>query len=196
MEIKELSRNDAVEMYKKQGYGVKGKKLKGKEYKAKLYSTFLSRYKQTLECENPQKLVVAYADMLEVLQSLMKATKTKFKNNITNPKYQAMQWYKKLAPISSKQKLENARIDLMQKFYELIPMRTEAVKDHLNEMVESLYDLVESHKLSFERKADREKVSFASVNTMNKMMCEKLGGFDKGIYIESVSKIKTSNLSA
>ena len=33
MEVKELSRNKAAEMYKAQGFAVKGKVLKGKEYK-------------------------------------------------------------------------------------------------------------------------------------------------------------------
>lgn len=196
MEIRELSRNESVLKYKAEGCAVKGKRLKGKEYKKELYSLFLSRYKQTLDCNNPQKLVVIYADMLEVLQSLMKMTNTKFKNNLADPKRQAMQWYKDLAPTNSKNKLTEARIDLMQKFYELIPMRTEAVRDHLNEMVEALRNLVECHKLSFETKVDREKVSFVSVNEMNKKIHEKLGGFDKGVYIESVSKIKTANLSA
>jgi hypothetical protein len=134
--------------------------------------------------------------MLEVLQSLMKHTKTKFKNSLTDPKYQAMQWYKNLSPIDSSERVKEARIDLMQKFQDLTMMKTEAVRDHLNEMVESLYNLVECHKLSFARKLDREKVSFASVNATNKKMCENLGGFDKGVYIESVSKIKTANLSA
>ena len=182
MIINELSRNNAAEMYKAQGYGVKGKKLKGKEYKVQLYSLFLSRYKQTLENDKPQKLQVTYADMVEVVTTLMTITKTKFKNNLSDKKQQALDWYKNLSP--SKSKLHEARTDLIQKFYELIPMRTEAVKDQLNDMLVSLRNLVETHELSF-----------AKVEEMRKTMREKLGGFDKGIYIESVSKTKTADLT-
>lgn len=183
MEIRELSRNYAAEMYKTQGYGdIKGKKLKGKEYKKELYSLFLSRYKQTLINDKPQKLQVYYADMVEVVITLMSITKTKFKNGLDNKKQQVLQWFKDLSP--SKNKLKEARIDLIQKFYELIPMRTEAVKDQLNEMLVSLRNVVEKHELSF-----------ANVEELRKTMCEKLGGFDKGIYLESVSKTKISTYS-
>ena len=123
MEINELSRNRAVEVYKTQGYGVKGRIIKGKEYKVQLYSLFWARFKQTLDCDNPQKLVVLYADMLEVLQSLMKHTKTKFKNNLADPKYQAMQWYKDLSPLDTAERLKGLRIDLMQKFQDLMMMK-------------------------------------------------------------------------
>ena len=183
MEIRGLSRNNAAEVYKERGYGVKGKKLKGKEYKVQLYSLFLSRYKQTLESDKPEKLQVSYADMVEVVTTLMMLTKTKFKNCLADKKQQALDWYKNLSP--SKTRLQEARVDLIQKFYELIPMRTEAVKDQLNDMLVSLRNLVESHELSF-----------AKVEEKRKMMREKLGGFDKGVYIESVSKIKTANLSS
>ena len=182
MEVKELSRNKAAEMYKAQGFAVKGKVLKGKEYKKQLYSLFLTRYKETLSNDKPQKLQVSYADMAEVITTLMAATKTKFKNNLTDKKQQAINWYKNLSP--SKNKLAEARVDLIQKFYELIPMRTEAVKDQLNEMLISLCNLVETHELSF-----------AKVEEMRKTMREKLGGFDKGVYIESVSKIKIADLT-
>ena len=183
MEIKELSRNNAVEMYKEQGYAVNEKKLKGKEYKKELYSLFWSRYKETLEVDKPQKLQVCYADMAEVVSTLMVATKTKFKGGVADKKQQALDWYKSLSP--SKNKLAEARSDLIQKFYELIPMKTEAVRDQLNETLISLRNLVVSHNLSF-----------AKVEEIRQAKREKLGGFDKGIYIESVSKIKTSNLSA
>ena len=182
MVIRESSRNNAAQMYMAQGFSVKSKVLKGKEYKAQLYSLFLSRYKQTLESNKPQKLQVTYADMVEVVTTLMTITKTKFKNNLSDKKQQALDWYKNLSP--SKSKLHEARIDLIQKFYELIPMRTEAVRDQLNEILVSLRNLVEKHELSF-----------ANVEQLRKQMREKLGGFDKGIYIESVSKTKTADLT-
>lgn len=183
MKVNELSRNNAVEMYKSQGFAVKGKIVKGKEYKAQLYSLFLTRYKETLETDKPQKLQVCYADMAEVITALMTITKTKLKNNAVDKKQQALDWYKSLSP--SKNKLEDARVDLIQKFYELIPMKTEAVKDQLNDTLTSLRGLVETHELSF-----------AKVEEMRKAMREKLGGFEKGVYLESVSKTKTTNLSA
>ena len=183
MKVKELSRNNAVEMYKSQGFSVKGRIVKGKEYKAQLYSLFLSRYRETLEVDKPQKLQVCYADMAEVVRTLMVITKTNLKNNTLDKKRQALDWYKNLSP--SKNKLAEARVDLIQKFYELIPMKTEAVKDQLNDTLISLRNLVESHELSF-----------AKVEEMRKTMREKLGGFEKGVYLESVSKTKTANLSA
>ena len=64
-------------------------------------------------------------------------------------------------------------------------MKTEAVKDQLNDTLISLRNLVESHELSF-----------AKVEEMRKTMREKLGGFEKGVYLESVSKTKTANVSA
>ena len=182
MEIKELSRDNAVELYKAQGYPyIKGKKIKGKEYKTELYSLFLARYKQTLEDDKVQKLQVDYADMIEVVTTLMVLTKTDFKNHLADESQQALHWYKSLSP--SKTKLKDARIDLMQKFYELIPMKTEAVRDQLNDIITSLYELVEAHELSF-----------ANVEKTRKIMREKLGGFSKGIYIDSVSKVKTSTV--
>ena len=88
MKVKELSRNNAVEMYKSQGFSVKGRIVKGKEYKAQLYSLFLSRYRETLEVDKPQKLQVCYADMAEVVRTLMVITKTKLKNNTVDKKQQ------------------------------------------------------------------------------------------------------------
>ncbi|MFQ6723795.1 MAG: hypothetical protein ACLRFE_00485 [Clostridia bacterium] len=179
MKINELSRNKSVNLYKNQGYSnIDGKIVKGKELKAKLCSLFLSRYKQTLTEKQAKKLQVYYADMVEVIITLMEKTKAKFKNPFADKKQQALLWYKGISP--SKTKLADVRIDLMQKFYEFILMETEAIKDQLNDIITSLYELVEAHGLEF-----------AKVEQTRKIMRENLGGFSKGVYLESVSKTKT-----
>lgn len=181
MEIKELSRDNVVGLYKAQGYAhIEGKILKGKELKDKLCSLFFTRFKQTLSEENVPKLQVYYADMMEVVTTLMAKTRTQFKNPLADKRQQALQWYKGLSP--SKMGLKEARIDLMQRFYEFTGMKTEAVRDLLNEMLASLYDVVSHH----------QGLEFANVEKTRKIVREKLGGFSKGVYIESVSQTKTN----
>lgn len=170
--------------YEELGFAVDSKMLKGKEYKKELYSLFFSRCKQTMQCDQSQKLQVYYADMVEVVTTLMSLTKTKFKNTLNDIKQQALLWYKSLSP--SKNGLQEARVDLIQKFYELIPMKTEAVREQLNEILVSLRNLVEKHELSF-----------ADVEQLRKEMRKEMGGFS-GLYINTVVKKrnKTTTLSA
>jgi predicted house-cleaning noncanonical NTP pyrophosphatase (MazG superfamily) len=130
-----------------------------------------------LDKDKPQQLQVHYADMLEVVRTLIVATKTNI-NNIDVQTNQTVDWYKNASP--SKQKLTIARIDLLQKFDELLKMKTEAIKDQLLDMLESFKQLLVAHKLSF-----------VQVEQTRRTMYKRLGGFSKGVYLESVSKIKT-----
>ena len=174
-----LVRDNVAGLLKHQGYQeVKGRKLKGKKYKAELYSLFLQEYKETLDKDKPQQLQVHYADMLEVVRTLMVATKTNIKD-IDFAKSQPIDWYQKISP--SKQKLANARLDLLLKFDELLQMKTEAIRDQLGDILKSFKQLVETHGLQF-----------AQVEQVRRVMYKRLGGFNQGIYLESVSKIRTN----
>jgi len=175
-----LVRDNVASLLKNQGYQeIKGKKLKGKEYREELYSLFLQEYKETLSKEKPQQLQVHYADMLEIIRTLMVASKTNIRE-VDFSGNQSIQWYKNLSP--SNKKLLEARIDLLQKFYELLPMQTEAVRDQLGDMLISFKDLVEANNLSF-----------ANVETQRREMYKRLGGFSQGVYLVSVSKTRTKS---
>ncbi|MBQ7797953.1 MAG: hypothetical protein IJ371_02395 [Clostridia bacterium] len=173
-----LVRDNVTEILKTQGYKeIKGKKLKGEKYKAKLYSLFLQEYKETLNTDEIAELHVHYADMLEVIRTLMITTKTNIKE-IDFEKGQPMEWYQRT--LSFKSKLNTARIDLLQKFDELLQIKTEAVKDQLGDILHSFRQLVEANNISF---IDVEKV--------RRIMFKKLGGFSQGVYLVSVSQLKT-----
>ena len=76
-----LVHDNVTDILKDQGYDkLQGKKLKGKKYKAELYSLFFHEYKETLRKDKPQQLQVHYAEMLEVIRTLMMATKTNIKD--------------------------------------------------------------------------------------------------------------------
>jgi len=112
-----LVRDNVSELLQEQGFNkINQTKIKGKKYKAELYSLFLAEYKETLEKDKSAQLQIHYAEMLEVVRTLMIASKTDI-NDITTDNNQTMEWYKKASP--SKRKLGEARIDLLQKFYEL-----------------------------------------------------------------------------
>ena len=76
-------------------------------------------------------------------------------------------------------RLKMARVDLLQKFYEFLSLKTEAVKDQLKDMLNSFKQLVDAHK-----------ISFAKVEQVRRQISKKLGGFSKGVYIESVLKVR------
>ncbi len=172
-----LVRDNVPQALKSQGYQeISGRRLKGKEFKDKLCSLFLTDYKQTLTSDKPQQLQVHYADMLEIVRTLMIMTKTNMKQ-IDFDKNQALSWYVKTSP--SKQKLKLARIDLLQKYDELLLMKTEAVRDQLGDILKSFKQLVETHGLSFDK-----------IEEIRRVMFQNLGGY-KGIYLESVSLTKT-----
>ena len=180
MQYNKLVRDKVVDNLKTQGYQkISGTKVKGKQYKEKLYSLFFAEYKETLATENINQLHIHYADMLEVVKTLMLATKTKI-NDIDFDKNRTFEWFKKSSP--SKQKLGEARINLLQRFEELLGMKTEAIRDQLADLLTSLKDVINANNLSF-----------VKVESVRRVMYDKLGGFKKGIYLESVSKTKTAS---
>ncbi|MBQ8522267.1 MAG: hypothetical protein IJ458_01215 [Clostridia bacterium] len=182
MKIRKLSHDNSIELLKTKGYQkIEGKKLKGEKHKIALCSLFLTEYKETLTKDDINQIQVHYAEMLEVVRTLMISSKTNIKE-LDFEQNQAIQWYKNAVP--EKQKLANARLDMLQKFYELLKMKTEAVKDQLKDVLSSFKQLVEAHK-----------ISFARVEQVRRETFKKLGGFSKGIYIESASKIKTNTTS-
>lgn len=174
-----LVRDNVTGLLKSQGYEeIKGKNLKGKKYKAELYSLFLQEYKESLnDNNNLNQQQLHYVEMLEVVRTLMVASKTNIKD-VGGKENPTMQWYKKADP--SQQRLKKARLDLLQKFYELLQMKTEAIKDQLGDIFTSFKELIEANNLSF-----------AQVEQARRVMYKKLGGFSKGTYLVSVSKTST-----
>ena len=174
-----LVRNGVVDSLKASGYRTKSEQIRGDEYKVKLYCLFLQEYKETLQTDKEPHLYAHYADMLEVIKTLMIYNKVNINAlniNQTGP----MEWYKSFIP--QWQKLADARMDLLQKFEELQSMKTEAIRDQLVDMFNSFKQLVEAHKLSF-----------AQVNKVSMNRFKQLGGFNKGLYLVGVSETKESN---
>ena len=181
MEIKSVVRDNALDKLKRVYQKVEGRYLKGEERKTKLCSLFLSKYKETLNAENSQQLQVIYADMLEIVRTLMVITQTNVRE-IDFTANQSLDWYAKVSP--SKQQLKTARIDLLQKFNELLTMKTEAIKDQLADMLKTFKQLIEAHKLSF-----------AKIEEIRRAMFANLGGYSKGVYLESVSMKRTNTVA-
>lgn len=178
-----LVRDNVASLLKKQGFQeVKGKKLKGAEYKKELYSLFLQEYKETLTEQHLGRLQIHFAEMLEVIRTLMVATNTDLKQFKIDKDQQIIDWYKQLSPTKKEQKLINARIDLLEKFYELLPMETEAVKDQLGDMLMSFKNLVELNEFSF-----------AEIEEQRREIYKRLGGFGQGAYLVSVSKTQSKS---
>ena len=176
-----LVRDNVASLLKEQGYQeIKGKKLKGKEYRKELYSLFLQEYKETLTENQKNKLQVHYAEMLEVVRTLMVTTKSNIKQFKLDRDQQIIEWYKQLSPIKSKQKLVDARIDLLQRFYELLPMETEAIKDQLGDLLISFKQLVEANEFSF-----------TQIEELRRDIYKRLGGFGQGVYLVNVSKTRS-----
>ncbi len=161
-------------------YLLDGEKLNGKKHDIKLCSLFLAEYKETLKTNKTQKLTVHYAEMLEIIRTLMVRTKTNIKDTSV-AKNQPIEWYQENSP--SKQKLEIARINLLQRFGEFLTLKTEAAKDQLLEIFKEFKNLVEKHN-----------ISFVNIEQTRREMYKRLGGYSKGLYLVSVSEIQTQTL--
>ena len=119
--------------------------------------------------------------MLEVLRTLMLKSKLSLKG-IESNESQAISWYKSVG--SSVQNEKMATIDLLQKTYELFTIKTEAIKDQLIDVFNSFKQFVEA-----------KNVDFVHVETVRRIQFDKLGGFNKGVYLEGVTVRKDySNL--
>ena len=172
MSYSKLIRDNAAEQLKQQGYQLKGKILKGEKYKKELYSLFFEDFKECLNETDKNRLTVLYAEMLEALRALMINAKMKI-NQIGNKASQPLQWYNDFLP--DDKRLAGARIDLLEKFYEVMQSKTEAVKDQLGDTFVSFKDVVDAHGLSF-----------AKVEEIRRSNYERYGGFNKGVYLEEV----------
>lgn len=183
MKYNRLIRENAVKLLEKSGLSLECEKLKGDEFKHKLCSLFLAEYKQTLTSDKPENLQVHYAEMLEVIRTLMVKTKTNIKE-INFNQNQPLDWYSNHSP--NKDKLNLARKSLLENFYELLSIKTEAVKDQLGDMIKSFKQLIEAHN-----------ISFVQVEQIRRTILEKLGGF-KGDYLVSVTRkrLKTNAYQA
>ena len=168
----QLIRDKAAGQLKQQGYEIKGKILKGEKYKKELYSLFFDDFKECINETDKNRLKVLYAEMLEALRALMINAKIKI-NQISNKLSQPLQWYNDFLP--NKKRLADARIDLLQKFDEVMQSKTEAVKDQLGDAFTSFKGVVEAQGLSF-----------AKVEEIRRENYERHGGFNKGVYLEEV----------
>ena len=177
----ELVRDNVAGLLKDKGYAIKGKKLKGEEFTFNLYSLFWQEFNDSLQYTEPKYLQVHYANMLEVLRTLMLKSKLSLKG-IESNESQAISWYKSVG--SSVQNEKMATIDLLQKTYELFTIKTEAIKDQLIDVFNSFKQFVEA-----------KNVDFVQVETVRRIQFDKLGGFNKGVYLEGVTVRKDySNL--
>ena len=185
MEVRELVRKETLANLKKQGIKGNGKMLKGDKLKHALHSLFFRRYKENLTNSNKKNIQLNYADMLEVIRTLIIKSKADI-NEFNINENQTLQWYKSASP--SKKKLLQARIDLLQKFDELLGMETEAEKDQVKDVFNSFKNLVEEHGFSF-----------ASIEQTRRMLNEKLGGYvnnkGEGVFLESATKTRLKTIT-
>lgn len=168
-----LVRDNVAGLLKDKGYLISGKKLKGDKYNFELYSLFWLDFKSSLSADSRQ-VYGHYADMLEVIRTLMVTNNVNIRK-LKSGESQPISWYKSFA--SPDKKLASARTDLLQKFNELLQMKTEAIKDQLNDIFNSFKSLLIAHN-----------IDFAHIEEIRRGQFEKLGGFTKGIYLEEVTK--------
>ena len=172
-ECNKLVRDNVAGLLKDKGYAIKGKKVKGEEYTFKLYSLFWQEFNESKQYSNPKYLQIHYADMLEAVRTLMLKNGLSLKDVESN-ETQPVKWYKNL--VASPNRVKTATTDLLQKFYELLQIKTEAIKDQLIDIFNSFKQFVESNN-----------VDFAQVEMVRRAQYDKLGGYNKGIYLEGVT---------
>lgn len=174
-ENNKLVRSKVPALLKEKGYNLKTIKLKGEEFKIKLHSLFLHEYKECIGGDDPNFLQVHYADMLEVIRTLMVFNGINTRE-LQEATYQPVEWYDNFA--SKKVQVKSCRTDLLQKFYELLLIESsEIVKDQLRELFTSFKKLMKATELEF-----------AQIEIVRRDMLERLGGFN-GVYLEKVSKV-------
>ncbi len=175
-EYNKLVRDNVAGLLKNQGYELKGRKLQGEEFDFELFSLFWQNFKTTFE-GSVKEVKVAYAEMMEVIRTFM------IKNQV-NPaqlksvESQPVKWYKNTLP--QKERLNNARANLLERFYELIGVKTqEARQDQLGDVFDGTKQVI-----------DANGYEFAEIEEIRRNNFKRFGGYTKGIYIEGVSKKK------
>ena len=177
----ELVRNGAISSLKIQGYECRGRVVEGEEYLEKLYSLFLQRFKDVEVCKNANQLEALYADMLEIIKAIMAYYKVSTKQlNVTVN--QPLQWYVRFVP--HKVLTARAKTNLLERLEELSKVKSkEVVVDQLNDVFRAFKDYVEVNNQNF-----------LDVEKRRVEMSKKEGGYSKGIYLESIRKIKTHTI--
>ena len=172
--MKQTIRDNVPTLLEGKGFMVKVERLSNEEHKSKLCSLFWHEYEQNLFTNKVAQLQVHYAEMLEVIRTLMVMSKTNVKE-FDFDENQAVQWYKNST--SQKQKLEQARMDMLEKFSELLKCETEAIRDQLKDLLISFKHLVDAHG-----------ISFAEVEKTRREIYKKLGGYNTKTYLAGVAK--------
>lgn len=172
--MKQSIRDNVAELLEAKGFNVKLEWLDTDEHKIKLCSLFWQEFKITLSPDKASQLQVHYAEMLEVIRTLMVMSRSSVKE-FDFDENQAVQWYKNTT--SSNERLAKSRIDMLQKFNELLNCKTEAVKDQLKDVLTSFKQLVEAHGFTF-----------AQIEKTRRTIYKKLGGYNKKTYLAGVSK--------
>ena len=178
-EYNKLVRDDVAGLLKDQGFELKGRKLKGEEFDFELFSLFWQNFKQSINGKVKQ-VKIGYAEMLEVVRTLMIRNKVN-PSRLKVDESQPVRWYKNTLP--QKEKLSNARADLLQRFDELLGLKTEAIKDQLNDLFNGVKQVIEA-----------DRFEFAEIERVRRDSYERLGGYTKGVYIEGVSKKREYSL--
>jgi len=174
MKYNKLVRDKVADLLQDKGYIVNTIKLEGEEYRLELYSLFWREFKESME-DNKKHLRVHYADMLEVIRMLMLISNMDIsKLDLMGNK--AVEWYKNMT--ATQIKLSNARTDLTKTFYELLYTETEAIKDQLTDIFKS-----------FNRLIGVSGLDFIQVEQTRRRNFKNLGGFNKGVYLQSVLQV-------
>lgn len=174
-----LVRDNVSGLLKDKGFELKGRKLKGEEFDFELFSLFWQNFKQSIS-GGVKQIKLGYAEMLEVVRTLMIRNKVN-PAQLRIDESQPVKWYKNTLP--QKEKLNNARADLLERFDELLTVKTEAIKDQLGDVFNKVKQVIEANKFEF-----------AEIEEIRRNTFKRLGGYTKGIYIEGVSKKKTYSL--
>lgn len=174
-EYNKLVRNNALS--KAQGVEFRSKKVKGKEFKTKLLALFLDEYQQSLSQTDEKKLITNYAEMLEIIKTLVVENQSSLQEISSNNSSQAMDWYTAL--ISDEEKVYYSSTDLLERYYELLSIENnEVFKDGLKDLFVSFKQVIKANNISFKQ-----------VELLRRAKAEKIGGFDKGIYLQGVVRI-------
>ena len=133
----------------------------------------MQEYKEALAKPYLEHSQVHYANMLEVVRTLRMFNNA---NSVGIEEQQAFEWYNGFTP--KLQKLKEARMDLLVKYYELLNIQNDEVMQiQLAELTNSFKNLVLASGL--------EPIN---IEKLRKNQLIQLGGFN-GVYLEKVSRV-------
>ena len=173
-EYNKLVRDNVAGLLKNQGFELKGRKLQGEELDFQLFSLFWQNFKTTFE-GTIKEVKVAYAEMLEVIRTFMIKNEVN-PSQLQSTESQPVKWYKNTLP--AKEKLNNARANLLERFDELMGIKTqEARQDQLGDVLDGTKQVIGANGYEF-----------AEIEEIRRESFKRFGGYTKGVYIEGVSK--------